>query len=200
MNLVVLASGRGSNFAAIADAVADGRIPRSRVLALVCNRPQAPVVELARRRNVPVEIVDSGAFRRNGKLDRFRYEAELGRVLERLDPDYLCLAGYMLILGETLVRRWENRILNIHPSLLPKYPGLHPQRRALEAGDRKTGCTVHIVTPAVDDGPILAQGEVDILPGDTEHTLAARLLPVEHATYVRALARLAEIHVEKRGQ
>ncbi len=197
MKLVVLASGRGSNFAAIADAVARGAIPSTKVLALVTNKPTAGALHLARTREIPTVIVDSAAYRREGKFDRTAYEMELSRQLEALDPDYVCLAGYMLILGETFVEKWEGKLINIHPSLLPKFPGLRPQKQALDAGASKTGCTVHWVTEEVDAGPSLAKGEVPILPDDTPETLAARLLPVEHATYVRALRKLAESHVKQ---
>ena len=198
MKLVVLASGRGSNFAAIADAIARGEIPSSQILALICNKPGAAVLELAARRGIPSLIVDSGAYRREGRADRAAYEAELGRALERLAPDYVCLAGYMLILGEALVQRWAGKMLNIHPSLLPAFPGLHPQQQALQAGALKTGCTVHWVAQAVDGGPTLAQAEVPILPGDTAQSLAQRLLPLEHTTYVKVLKKLAEDDVKQR--
>lgn len=197
MKLVVLASGRGSNFAAIAEAVARGAIPASQVLALVTNKPTAGALDIARAKNIPSAIVDSSSFRREGKIDRVAYEAELSRRLEALAPDYICLAGYMLILGETFVKRWAGKLINIHPSLLPDFPGLHPQKQALDAGASRTGCTVHWVTEKVDDGPALAKGEIPILPDDTPETLAARLLPVEHETYVRALRKLAESHVNQ---
>lgn len=199
MNLVVLASGRGTNFSAIAGAVLQNQIPHAHLLALVCNKPAAPVVAIAQSRGIPVHVVGSDSFRKDGKLDRPAYETELGKVLEKLNPDYICLAGYMLILGEAFVKRWAGKLINIHPSLLPRFPGLHPHRQALAAGAVKTGCTVHLVTEKVDDGPILAQGELAILPDDTEVTLAERLLPVEHETYIRALQALAEKHIKQRS-
>jgi phosphoribosylglycinamide formyltransferase 1 len=200
MKLVVLASGRGSNFAAIADAVSRGEIPHTQVCALITNRPGAPALDLARERNITTVVVDSGRFRREGKLDRAAYEAELDRAVRSFSPDYVCLAGYMLILGEKFVSAWEGKLINIHPSLLPAFPGLHPQKQALDAGAEKTGCTVHWVIQEVDAGAAIARGELKILPGDTPETLAERLLPVEHATYVKALKTLAEHHVSKRSK
>lgn len=191
MKLAVLASGRGTNFAAIADAVKSGAVPRSEVVGLLCNRPGAPVLELAKKRGIPSQVVDSARFRIDGTLEREPYERELSQALERWNPDWVCLAGYMLILGEAFVRRWEGKMMNIHPSLLPAFPGLSPQKQALEAGVKETGCTVHLVTSKVDDGPVLARGRIPVLPGDTVASLSARLLPVEHATYVEALKKLA---------
>lgn len=188
MKLVVLASGRGTNFAAIANAVARGEIPGAEILALVSNKPAAPAIDIARTKKIPIRIVDWASFRR----DRSAYEAELTRVLETLDPDLICLAGYMLILGKAFVKRWAGKIVNIHPSLLPDFPGLQPQKQALEAGRTKTGCTVHWVTEEVDAGAPIAQGEIPILAGDTPDKIAERLLPVEHETYVRALQILAK--------
>ncbi len=188
MKIAVLASGRGSNFAAIADAVARGEIPGATLVALVSNKPTAPALDVARAKNVPAKVVDYSSFNK----DRSAYEAELSRVLEKLSPDLICLAGYMLILGSDFVKKWKGKLVNIHPSLLPEFPGLHPQKQALEAGAKKTGCTVHWVTEEVDAGPTIARGEIPILPGDTPEKIAERLLPVEHTTYVQALKLLAK--------
>lgn len=191
VRLVVLASGRGTNFSAIASAVNAGKIPGATLVALVTNNPAAKAIERAKAVGVPVHVVDSQTFRRNGKLDRDAYERKLVETLDRLAPDLVCLAGYMLILGPRFLGAFPERVLNIHPSLLPAFPGLRAQRQAIEAGARVTGATVHFVTADLDDGPIVAQNEIPVLEGDTETTLAERLLPVEHRTYVEALQRLA---------
>lgn len=187
MKLVVLASNRGSNFNAIAEAMKAGKIPGSQIVALVCNREGAPVLDLAKRHGIASHCLASKAF-----ADRKTYEEKLLALLQSLRPDYVCLAGYMLLLGPAIIRAFPSKILNIHPSLLPAFRGLGAVRQALEAGVKRTGCTVHFVTEKMDDGPILAQTEVEVRPGDTEATLSARILEVEHPTYVAALAKLAK--------
>ena len=197
MRLVVLASGRGSNFLAIAQAVRSGRIPHSEIAGLVSNRADAPALEHAKTLGIPSYLHESRPYVKDKKLDRLAYEAGLVPLVQSLSPDYICLAGYMLMLGPAMIGAFAHRILNIHPSLLPKYKGLHPQRQALAAREKQTGCTVHWVTATLDDGPALRQATIEILPGDTEATLSARLLPLEHATYVEALAELAKHQVDK---
>jgi phosphoribosylglycinamide formyltransferase-1 len=133
----------------------------------------------------------TGPRDRPGSRRRLKtYEEALAAEIRRFSPDFICLAGYMLLLGEKIVREWSGRILNIHPALLPSFKGLHAQKQALEYGAQWTGCTVHFVTEALDDGPIVAQGIVEIKPEDSEDSLSERLLPIEHQTYVRALQRL----------
>ena len=136
---------------------------------------------------MPTAVVDHRAYAK----DRPAFEAALHAVLLDARPDIICLAGFMRILGADFIGQWEGRILNIHPSLLPKYRGLHTHARALQAGDAHHGCTVHDVTAALDDGPVLGQAVMPVLPGDTPETLAARLLPLEHALYPAVLRRFA---------
>lgn len=180
--LAVLLSGRGSNFEAIADAVESGRISNAQIVAVVSDVAEARGLARARERGLPAFAVE-----RDPVGGREAHEAELERILGEARPDLLCLAGYMRILSPDFVARWRGRILNIHPSLLPKYPGLSPQRRALEAGERESGCTVHQVDEGTDTGPIVLQKRVRIEPGDTEETLAARILEVEHEAYPDAI-------------
>jgi phosphoribosylglycinamide formyltransferase-1 len=188
--LLFLASGRGSCFRAVCDAWKRGDLPQAEIVGLLCNKPQAPVLAIARDRGVASKLVATAEFKVQGKLDRATYEEALAAEIRRFSPDFICLAGYMLLLGEKIVREWSGRILNIHPALLPSFKGLHAQKQALEYGAQWTGCTVHFVTEALDDGPIVAQGIVEIKPEDSEDSLSERLLPIEHQTYVRALQRL----------
>ncbi len=181
--VAALASGRGSNVAALLAATADPAFPAEIVLVL-SNQPRAPVLDHARAAHVPAVAVDHRAFGR----DRAAHERAIEDVLAKHGADLVCLAGYMRLLTPFLVDRWAGRMLNIHPSLLPAFPGLHTHARALAAGCRLHGCTVHLVTPAMDDGPILAQAAVPVLPGDTPDGLAARVLAQEHALYPAALA------------
>lgn len=187
MKLVVLASYRGSNFNAIAEAVKTGKIPYSELVGLICNREGAPVLELAKRHQVPAHLISSKAF-----PNREEYEDKLLALLQSLHPDFVCLAGYLLLLGPSIVRAFPSKILNIHPSLLPAFRGLSAVKQALAAGVKRAGCTVHFVTEAMDEGPILAQKEVPVMPGDNEETLSARILQAEHHTYVKVLERLAK--------
>lgn len=149
------------------------------------NDPTAAGIAAAARLGVPTAVIDHRPF---GK-DRAAFEAELLAPILAAAPDVLCLAGFMRVLTPDFVRRFEGRMLNIHPSLLPKYPGLHTHQRALDAGDTEAGCTVHEVTPVLDDGPILGQARVPVEPGDTAQTLAARVLVQEHRLYPAVLRR-----------
>lgn len=159
----------------------------ARPVLVLSNDPQAGGLEKARDMGIPTAAVDHREF---GK-DRKAFEAALHAVLEEATPDIVCLAGFMRILGADFIDRYEGRMLNIHPSLLPKYKGLHTHARALEAGDAEHGCTVHEVTAKLDDGPILGQARMAILPEDTPETLAARLLPLEHRLYPAVLRNVA---------
>lgn len=159
----------------------------ARCVLVASNDPAAKGLERAAAMGVPTAAVDHRAF----KGDRPAFEAALQAVLDEAAPDILCLAGFMRVLTEGFVQQWQGRMLNIHPSLLPKYKGLHTHARALEAGDAEAGCTVHLVTPALDDGPVLGQASVPVLPGDTEADLAARVLEQEHRLYPAVLARFA---------
>jgi phosphoribosylglycinamide formyltransferase-1 len=185
--LAILLSGRGSNFEAIADAVESGRIPNAEIVAVVSDVAAARGLARARERGLPAYAVERERF-----PNRAAHEAEFRRILEDARPDLICLAGYMRILSPEFVARWRGRILNIHPSLLPKYRGLSPQKRALEAGEKVSGCSVHIVDEGTDTGPVVLQKTVPIEPGDTEESLAARILEREHEAYPEAISRLLE--------
>jgi phosphoribosylglycinamide formyltransferase 1 len=182
----VLISGRGSNIAALLDAARAPDYPAEIVL-VVCNQPHAPGIALAAEAGLRVTVID---HRRFGK-DRAAHEAAIDAALRGAGVDVVCLAGYMRLLTPFLVTAWQGRMLNIHPSLLPAFPGLHTHARALAAGVKLHGCTVHLVTQTTDEGPILAQAAVPVLPGDTETSLAARVLVQEHCLYPAALAAFA---------
>lgn len=159
----------------------------ARPCLVVSNNPGAGGLAKAEARGVPTAVIDHRPF----AGDRVAFEAALNTVLDKARPDILCFAGFMRIFTEGFVRRWQGRMINIHPSLLPKYPGLNTHARALEAGDTETGCSVHEVTADLDAGPILGQARVSINPGDTPETLAARVLKAEHALYPAVLRRFA---------
>lgn len=159
----------------------------ARCVLVASNDPQAAGLVRAAEMGIPTAAVDHRAF----KGDRAAFEAALQAELDKVTPDILCLAGFMRILTPGFVAQWEGRMLNIHPSLLPKYKGLHTHARALEAGDAEAGCTVHLVTAALDDGPVLGQARVPVLPDDTEDSLAARVLVQEHRLYPMVLERFA---------
>lgn len=182
----ILISGRGSNMEALIAAAADPAFPAEIVLVL-SNRSDAAGLDTARAAGIRAESVDHGAFGR----DRAAHEAAVDAILRAAEIEIVCLAGYMLLLTPILVNAWAGRMLNIHPSLLPSFPGLKTHARALKAGVKLHGCTVHLVTLAVDSGPILAQAAVPVLPNDTEDALAARVLRQEHALYPMALAAFA---------
>ncbi len=185
--LAILLSGRGSNFEAIADAVDSGRIPDARIGAVVSDVASARGLARARERGLPAHDVERSRF-----ASRADHEAAVTRILEDARADLVCLAGYMRILSPDFVARWRGRIVNIHPSLLPKYTGVSPQRRALEAGDSVSGCTVHFVDEGTDTGPIVLQRVVPILVGDTEESLSGRILEQEHLLYPEAIAKVLE--------
>lgn len=184
--VAVLISGRGSNMAALLAAAAHPDYPAEIALVL-SNVPAAPGLDLARRAGVASAVVDHRPFRG----DRAAHEAAIDAALRERGIELVCLAGYMRLLTPFLVDRWAGRMLNIHPSLLPAFPGLDTHARALAAGVKLHGCTVHLVTEALDEGPILAQAAVPVLEGDSVATLAARVLAQEHRIYPAALARLA---------
>ena len=181
--VAILISGGGSNMVALLRDMAEDR---AAVPVLVAsNDPASPGLDRAAALGVPTAAVDHRAF----AGDRAAFEAALLTPLLAARPDILCLAGFMRVLTPGFVDRFRGRMLNIHPSLLPLYPGLHTHARALTAGDREAGCTVHEVTPVLDDGPILGQARVPVLPGDTEATLGARVLGMEHRLYPAVLRR-----------
>lgn len=185
--VLVLASGRGSNFCAIADAISLGIISNASIVGVISNKTEATVLEHAKDRNISGFVIESNQYRKHGKLDRNAYEEKLLNLMLSLKPDLICLAGYMLVLGKKIVEAFPKKIINIHPSLLPKFRGLHAQKQALESGDKITGCTVHWVTEGLDEGLAILQAEVPILSGDNEESLSLRMLPIEHQTYISAL-------------
>jgi phosphoribosylglycinamide formyltransferase-1 len=180
--IVILISGRGSNMEAIVRA----GLP-ARIAAVISNRPDAPGLKFATQAGVHAQVVDDRAF-----PSREAFESALTAAIDGHAPDAVVLAGFMRVLGGDFVRRYAGRMINIHPSLLPAFPGLHTHRRALQEGVKLHGCTVHFVTPQVDHGPIIAQAAVPVRPGDTEATLAARVLKQEHRVYPLALRWFVE--------
>jgi formyltetrahydrofolate-dependent phosphoribosylglycinamide formyltransferase len=182
----ILISGRGSNMAALVDAARAPDYP-AHIALVVCNQPNAPGIALAAEAGIPVTVFDHRHF----GSDRAAHEAVIDSALRAAGIEIVCLAGYMRLLTPFLVTAWQGRMMNIHPSLLPAFPGLHTHARSLAAGVKLHGCTVHLVTEATDEGPILAQAAVPVLPGDTEASLAARVLVQEHRLYPAALAAFA---------
>jgi phosphoribosylglycinamide formyltransferase-1 len=182
----ILISGRGSNMASLIAAARETDFPAD-IALVVSNRPEAPGLELARQAGVKAVAIDHKAF----KGDRAAHEAAIDDALRAADVEIVCLAGYMRLLTPRLIDPWQGRMLNIHPSLLPAFPGLHTHERALAAGVAEHGCTVHVVTQTMDEGPILAQASVPVLADDTAETLAARVLEQEHVIYPRALREFA---------
>lgn len=182
MNYVILISGRGSNMQALIDA----RLPGACV-AVISNRPDAAGLAWAAARGVPTRVVDHKAF-----ASRADFDAALAAEIDALGAERVLLAGFMRVLTEDFVRRFEGRLVNIHPSLLPSFPGLHTHEAALAAGVRVHGCTVHFVTPTLDCGPIIVQAAVPVLPDDDADTLSARVLRQEHIVYPQAARGLLE--------
>jgi phosphoribosylglycinamide formyltransferase 1 len=194
MRIGVLASGTGSNLQAILDGCAARTIP-AEVAVVICNVPGAKALQRAEAAGVPAVLLPHQKF-----PDREEFDRELVRTLQRHRVDLLCLAGFMRLIGPLLLQAFHDRILNIHPSLLPAFPGLHAVRQALAAGVRVAGCTVHVVDEGTDTGPILIQAAVPVLDSDTEETLAARILVQEHRCYARAIALWAEGRVQIEGR
>lgn len=192
--IAVLLSGRGSNFMAIHDAIREGRIDADIVLVL-SNKADAPGLAAARERGLETLHLDPKAF-----SSREDYDQAIVDRLRQENVDLVCLAGYMRILTPVLCRAFVNRILNIHPALLPSFPGLHVQQRAIDWGVRFSGCTVHFVAEEVDMGPIALQAAVPVLQDDTEETLAARILVEEHRIYPEAVRLFFEGRIEIRGR
>lgn len=184
--VVVLVSGRGSNLRAIDARIAAGELP-ARILAVLSDREDAAALAWAAERGLA-----TGAVPQRQYADRAAFDAALGNVIAGYAPALVVLAGFMRILGSPLVERFAGRMLNIHPSLLPKYPGLHTHRRVLEAGDAEHGASVHFVTTELDGGPVVLQARVPVLPGDDEAMLAQRVLVQEHRIYPLAIRWFAE--------
>ena len=184
LKLAILISGRGSNMEAILEAAQDPAYPAEPVLVL-SNRPDAKGLDTAAAAGIRTAAIDHKTY---GK-DREAFERAMQEQLEAAGIEIIALAGFMRVLTPWFVHTWEGRMINIHPSLLPKYKGLDTHQRAIDAGDSEAGCTVHWVSPGVDDGEIIQQASVPILPGDSADSLAARILPVEHRLYPEALAK-----------
>lgn len=198
LRVAILASGRGSNLQAVIDAIETGRV-QARIVAVISNKKDAPALERARKHGLTDLFVDPKPF--VGRPDgREAYDHELLAVLKRYDVELVLLAGYMKIVTGVLVNAYANRMMNIHPSLLPSFPGLDVQKKALEWGCKLAGCTVHFVTEGVDEGPIILQAAVPILDHDTPEALAARILEQEHKIYPRAVQLFAEGRLRVEGR
>jgi phosphoribosylglycinamide formyltransferase 1 len=191
--IVILISGRGSNMQAIVRACAAEGWP-AQVAAVISNRADAPGLDFAREQGISTAVVAHTAF-----ASRDAFDAELATVIDGFAPDVVALAGFMRILTEGFVARFDRRLVNVHPSLLPAFTGLHTHRRAIEAGCKVAGATVHLVLPALDHGPIIAQAVVPVLPGDTPERLAARVLEREHVLYPRAIGWLVHDRLRVSG-
>lgn len=186
MRLGVLISGRGSNLQALIDACQDPAYP-AEIACVISNRPGAKGLQRARRAGLADQVIDHGDF-----AGRAPFEAAVNAALQAAEVELVCLAGFMRVLTEAFTERWPDRILNIHPSLLPAFPGLDTHRRALDAGVRFAGCTVHFVSPRLDDGAIIVQAVVPVRADDTPDSLAARVLGQEHRVYPLAVRMIAE--------
>ena len=198
LRVAVLASGRGSNLQAIIDAIEAGHVQAS-IVAVISNKKDAVALERARKHGLPDFFVDPKPFA--GRPDsREAYDRALLEVLEKHRVELVLLAGYMKIVTGVLVHAYANRMMNIHPSLLPSFPGLDVQKRAIDWGCKLAGCTVHFVTEGVDEGPIILQAAVPILDNDTSETLAARILVQEHKIYSRAVQLFAEDRLRVDGR
>jgi len=191
--LGILLSGRGSNFEAIADSIQAGRLP-AEIAIVISNRSDAPGLDSARRRGLNARLIAS-----KGR-NREEHDAEVIAALKDAKVDLVCLAGYMRLLSAQFIRAFPNRIVNIHPSLLPAFPGLEGQKQAIEHGVKVSGCTVHFVDEHLDHGPIILQKTVPVLDTDDDHTLAARILEQEHLAYTEALRLLLADEVEVQGR
>ncbi len=193
-NLGILLSGRGSNFVAIADSIAAGRIPNARIAVVISNRADAPGLEIARQRGLDALVISS-----KGK-PREEHDREVVAALLDNKVYLICLAGYMRLLSPWFVQQFPRRILNIHPSLLPSFPGLEAQQQAFAYGVKVSGCTVHFVDEELDHGAIIVQKTVSVLDSDNEHTLAARILEQEHVAYTEAIRIALEGKFEIAGR
>ena len=186
ISVVILISGRGSNMASLLTAASAGTLS-VRIVGVLANRPDAGGLATAAASGVPTSVVDHKGFE-----SREDFDAAMAAAIDAFAPDLVVLAGFMRILGDAFVRHYQGRLINIHPSLLPTFPGLHTHRRALAEGLRIHGCTVHFVTPDLDHGPIIIQAAVPVVDGDDEETLAARVLAQEHQVYPQAVRWFAE--------
>ncbi len=193
MRIGILISGRGSNFEAIANAIAQRKL-FCEIAVVISNRANAPGLEIARERGIPMRVIPSQG------LEREAYDKLLIEELQTHEVDLVCLAGFMRLLSAGFVRAFPNRVLNIHPSLLPAFPGLDAQRQALEHGVKITGATVHLVDEFLDSGPIVIQSAVPVLDDDTVETLSARILAQEHAIYPKAIQHFDDRRITLAGR
>ena len=192
--IAVIASGRGSNFKAVIDAIKAGGLPATCV-ALITDNPNAYAIERAEQAKIPVIIVDYAAY-----SSRQEYEQALLAVMQRVNPDLFVLAGYMRIVGKEIVQAFSGRMINIHPALLPSFTGLHAQRQAVEYGVKVSGCTVHFVDESLDGGPVICQQAVPVMEGDDEDSLAERILAHEHECLPYAIQLFCEDRLEIYGR
>jgi phosphoribosylglycinamide formyltransferase-1 len=190
----VLLSGRGSNFEALAESIASGRIPNAEIAVVISNRDGAPGIDRAKARGIATQVIPSKG------LERETYDRQVVAALNEHKVDLVCLAGYMRLLSPYFVAAFPNRILNIHPSLLPSFPGLESQRQALEYGVKFAGCTVHFVDENLDAGPIVLQAVLPVNDNDTEDTLSARILQEEHRIYSEAVRIVLEDRYKIQGR
>lgn len=195
MKIGVLISGRGSNLQSLIDATAEPGFPAA-IALVISNIPDVYGLERAKLAGIPTRVVDHKSF----AGDKAAFEDALHAELSAADVELVCLAGFMRLLSAGFVNRWHDKLINIHPSLLPAYKGLHTHQRAIEAGEKFGGCTIHFVRPAMDDGPIILQAPVPIIAGDTPDTLATRVLVEEHRIYPEAVRLIASGRVRVDGE
>ena len=193
MRIGILISGRGSNMVALVDAVGSGEIPNSRVAAVISDQPDAAGIEKARERGVDTVVIE-----RRGRT-REEHDAEIISELRKRDVELICLAGYMRLLSKDFINAFPDRIVNIHPSLLPSFPGLNVQQQAIDHGVKVSGCTVHFVNEDLDAGRIILQKAVEVKDDDTAETLAARILEHEHGAYVEAVRKIVAGEIDQRA-
>lgn len=205
LKIAVLVSGRGSNLQAIIDSIGSGELP-AEIICVVSDKPDAAGLDRARKHGIPAVVVDYKRITDDDVKTRGRaslrdtYESILLETLKQYAPDLICLAGYMRIVGKDVISAFKNRIVNIHPALLPSFPGLDSQKQALEYGAKISGCTVHFVDEGCDTGPIILQKAVPVPEGDTEASLSARILEQEHKAYPEAIRLIAEGRVRIEGR
>lgn len=185
--LVILITGRGSNMRSIIEAINHQKLDAT-VAAVISNRPDAAGLEYASSQSIPTKIVDHKAFE-----DRESFDRALAQQIDEFNPDYVILAGFMRILTAEFVEHYQNKLINIHPSLLPKFKGLDTHQRAIDAGEKEHGASVHFVTAELDDGPVIMQAKVKVKPDDSAQTLAAKVLEQEHQLYPAAIQKLVNV-------
>ncbi len=194
MKIGILISGRGSNMIALVEAVKNGQIPNLEVAVVISDKSKAAGLQKASERGVKTVVIE------RLKRTREEHDAEIITALKKYNVELICLAGYMRLLSSEFIKTFHNRIINIHPSLLPAFPGLNAQRQALEYGVKFSGCTVHFVDEGLDSGAIISQAVVPVFDQDTEETLSARILSEEHTLYVEAVAKIAAGNIEIYGR